>query len=427
MARYWNYFDVPDAYDDMGVTDSKAADPNAPPTNTSTSTSTPAPYQPTTSSQSTDEPAGMVSVTPQPTGTTAAPPMPQSYMDQFTPSTAGIAAVPASVMPTTYMDAPVPSVGMTRVSPSVMPVDYIPDYTPPTTTAAPTTADASPGIAPVTSMVTDYVTDYVPDYTPPSTTPTTVGIAAVPATNTATDYVPDYTPPPSSGIAAVPTSTTSQPVDYVPGYTPPPSTTSSTSTPTTTNPSTTSSTTSASSALDLLPQLLAGVTGANNPLTTATTNAVLSQLNSPNPYNAQAVQDEYNWLAGNIDDQFARDQQALDNEMARRGLYGSAGKDFHSGRLSDLNVGKRNAKISLARALADAKAKSDAGYTSNAIAQAQTAQNASNANALNYLNAIMGFGQNAFNNDLATAQFNNQLSTQDLNFLLQLLAAGYGA
>jgi hypothetical protein len=178
----------------------------------------------------------------------------------------------------------------------------------------------------------------------------------------------------------------------------------------------------------LLPLLTGNATGTTtDPLTTATRTAALNQLNSPSPYNADAVKNEYDTLAANIDDQYAQDQRAQINADARRGLYGSQGKDFESGRLSDLNVGKRSAKTALAADLADKYATTLGQYQSNAINQgsnvAQTGQN----NQLAWLNALMGYGQQGFNNDLATADFNQRANESDQDYELRLLQLGYGA
>ena len=136
---------------------------------------------------------------------------------------------------------------------------------------------------------------------------------------------------------------------------------------------------------------------------------------------------EYDWSAGNIDDDFDTRQRMLDQQMAARGLFGSAGKDFHSGRLSDLNVGRRSAKESLARDLDTKYAQSYNDYLSNAINEGQTATNAQNAQQLSWLNALIGYGDTAFNHDLETAKFNHGLDIDYEALLKAMLAAGYGA
>lgn len=177
----------------------------------------------------------------------------------------------------------------------------------------------------------------------------------------------------------------------------------------------------------LLSLLTGGAQGTNQtPLQAATNAKLLDRLNSSSPYDSDAVRSEYDYLAGNIDDQFAMDSRALDEGMARRGLYGSTGKDFHSGRLSDLNVGRRSAKISLAQDLANKFATTKGQYDTDAITQAENATNASDANQRSWLNQLMGYGQDAFTNDLATAEFNQRQNESEQDFLMRMLAMGYG-
>lgn len=154
----------------------------------------------------------------------------------------------------------------------------------------------------------------------------------------------------------------------------------------------------------LLQQLLTGAQGQD-----------WQKLFESSPYNSKAVKDQYSWLAGNIDDQFATDERNLDSSMAARGLYGSAGKDFHSGRLSDLNVGRRTAKEGLAQDLAHQ-------YASSAGNWAMGANNAQ----MGWVNQLMGYGQNAFNNDLSTAEFNHEQDMDYQRLLEEMNRAGYG-
>lgn len=169
-----------------------------------------------------------------------------------------------------------------------------------------------------------------------------------------------------------------------------------------------------------------GVEGDRTALESATDAKLLERLNSSSPYDSQAVRDEYDWLAGGIDDQFAMDERALDEGMARRGLFGSAGKDFHSGRLSDLNVGRRSAKISLAQDLANKYATSKGAYDSEAINQAQAGNAQADATRRAWLSQLMGYGNDAFANDLATAEFNQRQNESEQDFLMRMLAMGYG-
>lgn len=180
---------------------------------------------------------------------------------------------------------------------------------------------------------------------------------------------------------------------------------------------------------DLLEMILAGLrgNGASGELRAALNEAIMAQLAGPNPYNSEAVRSEYEWLAGNIDDDFTQRERATDEGMAARGLYGSAGKDFHSGRLSDLNVGRRSAQTTLAHDLASDYARSEADYRRSAIEQALVGAGAANQEELQWLMTLLGYGQQGFENDMRTAEFNTR-QNQDYERLLQmLLGAGYGA
>ncbi len=182
------------------------------------------------------------------------------------------------------------------------------------------------------------------------------------------------------------------------------------------------------SADSILPLLTGGANGTSQtPLQTATTQATLDQLKNPNPYNSQAVQDEYSNLAGNIDADYASKQRDITNQDARRGLYGSLGKDFESGRMADTAVGQRTAKEQLATSLAQAQAQSQGQYQANAINQGQQGTQQNTNSTLAYLQSLMGYGQQAFNNDATTTQIQDSENNNEQEYLLQLLQAGYGA
>ncbi len=187
-------------------------------------------------------------------------------------------------------------------------------------------------------------------------------------------------------------------------------------------------TASPTSADSLLPLLTGGAQGTNQtPLQQATTAATINQLSNPNPYNSDAVKAEYANLAGGIDSDYDARQRGLTDQFAEQGLSGSAGKDFASGRAADTEVGRRTAKEQLATNLADAQAKAQAGSTAQAISQGQTGSQQGVNNSLSYIQSLMNYGQNAFGNDLATSQFQDQQNNEQEQQLLQLLAAGYGA
>lgn len=177
----------------------------------------------------------------------------------------------------------------------------------------------------------------------------------------------------------------------------------------------------------ILDLLTGGATGGNKTdLQKATEAKAMSQLNGASPYDSKAVRDEYDYLAGNIDDQYTTDTRHLDDSFAQRGLYGSAGKDFHSGRLSDLNVGKRSAKIALGQDLANKFATTKGQYDANAINQAENVGQTDQANRFGYLQNLMGYGNDAFSHDLQTAQFQQNQNESDQDYLLRLLSLGYG-
>lgn len=158
----------------------------------------------------------------------------------------------------------------------------------------------------------------------------------------------------------------------------------------------------------------------------ATNTKLLDRLNSSSPYDSKAVRDEYDFLSGNIDDDYAMQGRSLDDQMARRGLYGSAGKDFHSGRLSDLNVGKRSAKVSLAQDLANKYATTKGQYDANAIDQAQSGNAQADATRRAWLSQLFGYGNDAFNHDLAGAEFQQRQNESEQDFLLRMMREGYG-
>ena len=139
--------------------------------------------------------------------------------------------------------------------------------------------------------------------------------------------------------------------------------------------------------------------------------AVQRQLTSPSPYGSQQVQHSYNLLSQNIDDQYALKERATNEEMARRGLYDSTKA---VGALSDLNIGKRDAKTQLAQQLLDAQAQSEGQYQNAAIQNALGYGNQANSQAVaNYLAQLQGSGQ-SFSQGLQGAQFAEQQRQSDL-------------
>jgi hypothetical protein len=159
------------------------------------------------------------------------------------------------------------------------------------------------------------------------------------------------------------------------------------------------------------------------PLQTATNTSITNSLN--NPLGGYGLDQVAQIRAANDADtnaQFAAEQKQLDEGLAARGLGASS---IGQGYYGDL-AGQQ------ARAIASA----NAGLTANAaqLGQAGTiaAQNAgTNASAtqnnsqLNWLNSLMGYGQQGFNNDLATNAANQTAQNNYQNYILQLLGLGY--
>lgn len=184
----------------------------------------------------------------------------------------------------------------------------------------------------------------------------------------------------------------------------------------------------------ILQSLLTGGNAVQGP-SAQTTSAINNLLANPSAYDSAAVQNTYNTLGGQIDDQYALQQKQLTNDMAARGLSDSS---IAGGKLSDLNIGQRSAKEQLAASLATQQAQDLSGATSNAInlglsgtAQGQTAsaqnyaqqlqalgfnQNNANTNTAQQsaiLQQILGYGQQGFNNDVTTQNVNQNSQNEE--------------
>lgn len=101
----------------------------------------------------------------------------------------------------------------------------------------------------------------------------------------------------------------------------------------------------------------------------ATKTALLQSLGNPSAYGTPEVQQTYDRLGGQIDDQYALQGQNINEELARRGLSAST---EYGGRMKDLNVTRRSAKVDLADRLAQEQAQGYAAARSAAIGQGQT-------------------------------------------------------
>lgn len=159
--------------------------------------------------------------------------------------------------------------------------------------------------------------------------------------------------------------------------------------------------------------------GAGGQVGSATNNAVLNLLQNPDPYNSDEVKNLYNWEAGNIQDQYALQKQQLGDEMARRGLGTST---INAGNLNNLNIGQRSAQESLAENLNQNLAQSLGQYEMGAAGLGNTVANSADANQRAWLGQLMGFGEQGFQNDLATQAMNQnqqQAYQQWLEYLMQ--------
>jgi len=179
------------------------------------------------------------------------------------------------------------------------------------------------------------------------------------------------------------------------------------------------------STFDLLTALTGGAQGqgAGSAVQKATQQSILDLLTNPSPYGTQQVKDLFGSLGGEIDDEYALKQSALDEEMARRGLGVSTNK---AGRLNDLNIGRRDAKTRLAGQLAQDYARSLGDYRLGAIGAGNTVGTQAQRDNLDWLGALMGYGQQAFTNDLATNAQNMSAENSYRDYILRLLGAGYG-
>lgn len=305
--------------------------------------------------------------------------------------------------------APVPP----TVAPTMTPTPAVTSVTPPTLPAQPTYAQPPVVTPPV--VTPPVVTP--PVVTPPATTP--------PATSTP----PATTPPATSGVGTPPATGTTTPSggdkpnagEQAPVK---PTSTQGTAT----NTGTGAGTNTSQSTFDLLQSLIAGAggKGQGSELRAQAMKAAADRLAAPNPYGEAQYKTQYETQAKGINDQFDTAQRKLSDEMAARGLYGSVGKDFNSGRAADLNIGQRNALSDMSMNLANEQAKNQAAYQQQGIDQALAASGLDQNSAMQYINSLMGYGQNAFNNDLATNAANSRDAQAQQDFLLQMLKAGYG-
>ena len=174
----------------------------------------------------------------------------------------------------------------------------------------------------------------------------------------------------------------------------------------------------------LLQQLLTGAQGkgAGSEVSNATQQAILKQLQNPNPYlnDAVAAQEK----AGNeqINQQETAAQKHLDEYLASRGIAASS---FGGGYQGDLAGQFQTARDTLQGNILTNMANATLQGTGQAINQGTTGATSEQNNSQNWLAQLMGYGQNAFNNDATTQQLNQNSQNSYSNLLMQLLLAGY--
>lgn len=170
-------------------------------------------------------------------------------------------------------------------------------------------------------------------------------------------------------------------------------------------------------------------------------------IGQPNPYLTSAVQDQFGTLSGRIDDQYNSENQRILEEMTRRGLGAST---IYGGRLQDSNVMRRTAKAQVASDLLNQMAQNYAASERSALgmgldasatlgqqdlARAQLTESlrqgdfnralqgfqANQAAQEQALQDYLGYGQQSFQNQLQTAQFNQNQQAEIQQLLLQML------
>ena len=201
-------------------------------------------------------------------------------------------------------------------------------------------------------------------------------------------------------------------------------TTPSTTTGSTITPSTTAAASSTPAASDVLGQLLQGVSGqgAGSDVQNATSAAELAQLANPNPYQSAAVQAQETAGQDTLNQQFGAQQKQLDEYLASRGIAASS---FGGGYQGDLAGQQATAEAGLQSNILTNEAASQLAGTGQAISQGQSGATSAQNNSQNWLSQLMGYGQQAFNNDTTTNAANATAQNNYQNLLLQMLMAGY--
>lgn len=154
-----------------------------------------------------------------------------------------------------------------------------------------------------------------------------------------------------------------------------------------------------------------------SPVTGGIQQQLMSLLQKPSAYDSDQAKATFERLRQGLDEGYGVDQQKLREEMARRGLGDST---VYGGRLGDLSVQHGRDLSNLAGQITEDQAKTSATDRSNAIATALGFTNSQNANTQQSLQNLLGYGQQSFQNQLATQNANNSQQQQAINMLLQL-------
>jgi hypothetical protein len=130
--------------------------------------------------------------------------------------------------------------------------------------------------------------------------------------------------------------------------------------------------------------------------------ALMGQLQNPSSFNQDAVQQMFNRLSGQIDDEYTQKDRLLGEDMARRGLSESS---IRGGRMADLNVQKRSAKTELGDRLLERMAQTGSADRQAAISQAMGYDANQFGQGLQGYQANLGANQQNFQQDLMARAF----------------------
>lgn len=127
---------------------------------------------------------------------------------------------------------------------------------------------------------------------------------------------------------------------------------------------------------------------------------LMDWFGNPSAYNAPQALETYNRLNTQLSQGYDIQRQRLGEEMARRGIDAST---IHGGRLSDLGSEQARAQADLAGTIATDQARTLASDRSQALA------------------ALLGYGQQGFENQLAQSQLGHQFDMDEFQMILALL------